>query len=131
MKHKNAVSLRIAKRIVRNILLTCGFSLIVCASVVGGLSGIVTDTKGAPVVGAHLVAVSAAQGIQTKAVTDAKGAFRFPVLAVGQYELKVEAAGFKPVTRKIVVHVDDKVRADLVLESEKPAADVTRDPNGN
>jgi hypothetical protein len=30
----------------------------------------------------------------------------------------VEAAGYKPAVHKIVIHVDDKARLDVVLEPE-------------
>jgi len=90
----------------------------VYGAVGGGLSGTVTGANGAPVAGARVVAVSTAQGVQTKAITDAKGGYRFPVLTVGQYDLKVEAPGYKPSVHKVVIHVDDKVRLDIVLEPD-------------
>jgi len=97
--------------------LLCGLSAIVWAAAVGGsLSGIVTGANGAVIAGARVVAASAAQGLQTKATTDAKGVYRFPVLAVGQYDVTVEASGYKPSAHKIVIHVDDKARLDVVLE---------------
>jgi len=96
------------------------FSTMVWAVVGGSLSGSVTGATGDPIKGARVVAVSAYQGLQTKASTDAKGAYRFPALAVGQYELKVEAPGYKPSAHKVVIHVDDKVRLDIVLEPDKP-----------
>jgi Carboxypeptidase regulatory-like domain len=99
--------------------LLCGFSAILWAAG-GALSGIVTGANGTAISGAHVVAVSASQGLQTKASTDAKGAYRFPVLAVGQYDLKVEAPGYKPAVHKIVIHVDDKARVDIVLEPDAP-----------
>ena len=67
-----------------------------------------------------MVAVSAAQGIQTKATSDAKGNYRFPTLAVGVYDLRVEAAGHKPAVHKIAIHVDDKLRFDVMLEPSEP-----------
>lgn len=97
--------------------LLLGLAAIVWAAVGGSLNGTVTGGNGAPVAGAHVVAVSAAQGVQTKANTDAKGSYRFPVLAVGQYDLKVEAPGYKASVHKIAIHVDDKRRLDIVLES--------------
>ena len=107
-------------RIARDLVLLFGLSAIVYAAVGGGLSGTVTGANGAAIAGARVVAVSAAQGVQTKASSDAKGAYRFPVLTVGQYYLKVEAPGYKPSIHKIVIHVDDKVRMDIVLEPDAP-----------
>ncbi len=107
-------------RIARDLFLLFGLSVIVWAAVGGALNGTVTGANGAPVAGARVVAVSSAQGVQTKASTDAKGGYRFPVLAVGQYDLKVEASGYKPSVHKVVIHVDDKVRLDIVLEADAP-----------
>jgi hypothetical protein len=114
-----------AKKIASALALLCGLSAIVYAAVGGGLSGTVTGPNGAAIAGARVVAVSAAQGIQTKASTDAKGAYRFPVLTVGQYDLKVEAPGYKPSVHKLVIHVDDKARLDIVLETDIPLAPAT------
>jgi hypothetical protein len=107
-----------ATRIATSLSLVLVFSTVVWAFVGGALSGAVTEANGAAVAGARVVAVSAAQGLQTKTSTDSKGAYRFPALAVGQYDLKVEAPGYKPSVRRVVIHVDDKARLDIVLEPE-------------
>jgi len=95
-------------------------STMVWAAVGGSLSGAVTGSNGAAIKGARVVAVSASQGIQTKTSTDSKGVYRFPALAVGQYDLKVEAPGYKPSVHKVAIHVDDKARMDVVLEAIQP-----------
>ncbi len=119
MRHQHPIRWETANKIASTFALLCGLSAIVYAAAVGGgLSGTVTGANGAPIAGARVVVVSAAQGIQTKASTDAKGAYRFPVLTVGQYDLKVEAAGYKPSVHKLVIHVDDKARLDIILEAD-------------
>ena len=68
-----------------------------------------------------LVAVSAAQGLQTKVSADAKGAYRISRSWLwADTILKWKRPGLKPATRKIVIHVDDKLRLDVTLESENP-----------
>jgi hypothetical protein len=114
------MSWKTGSRIARDLVLLFGISAILSAAVGGALNGTVTGTNGSPVAGARVVAVSASQGVQTKASTDAKGSYRFPVLAVGQYDLKIEAPGYKPSIHKIAIHVDDKVRLDIVLEPDAP-----------
>ncbi len=109
---------KIATQITAVLSLFVVSSTAVWAAVGGALSGAVTVANGAAVAGARVVAVSATQGLQTKTSTDAKGAYRFPALAVGQYDLKVDAPGYKPSVRRVVIHVDDKVRLDIVLEPE-------------
>ncbi len=120
MKHQQRFHRDAANRIVSIVALLAGLSLAAWAAVGGGVSGTVTDTKGAAVSGARVTAVSAAQGIQTRAMTDAKGGYRFPTLAVGVYDLRVEAAGYKTSVHKIAIHVDDKLRFDVTLESSEP-----------
>jgi hypothetical protein len=82
----------------------------------GAVMGTITSASGDPVAGVHITVISASQGIQTKTTSNAKGGFRFPTLAVGQYEFKVEAPGYKAQNRRLIVHVDDIVRIDVVLE---------------
>jgi Carboxypeptidase regulatory-like domain len=118
MMHTRYGSGKIATQITAVLSLFVVSTMAVWAVVGGALSGAVTVPDGAAVAGARVVAVSAAQGLQTKTNTDAKGAYRFPALAVGQYDLKVEAPGYKPSLRRVVIHVDDKARLDIVLEPE-------------
>lgn len=122
MRHKRHFRWEMTKKFLAAFALLVELSAIMWAAVGGSLSGVVTGASGAAIAGARVVAVSATQGLQTRAGTDAKGAYRFPVLSVGQYDLKVEAPGYKPSVHKIVIHVDDKVRLDVVLEADAPAA---------
>ncbi len=59
----------------------------------GSLRGQVTDELGALVVGAT-VTLTAADGVQNTAVTNAEGAYTFNSLSPGKYRLKVTAPGF-------------------------------------
>lgn len=105
---------------VRNFLLLFALPAIVWSAVGGVLSGTVTDANGAAVAGVQVVAMSTSQGLKTKVRTDAKGAYRFPALSVGEYEVRVEAGGYRPSVRKIIIHVDDKARLDITLEPGTP-----------
>lgn len=118
MTHSRLGSGKIATQIPAALSLFLISSTAVWAAVGGALSGAVTGPDGAPVARARMVVVSTAQGLQTKVSTDARGAYRFPALAVGQYDLKVEAPGYKPSVRRFVIHIDDKLRLDVVLEPE-------------
>jgi hypothetical protein len=120
--HNRYGSGKIATQIASGLSLFLVLSTIVWAVVGGALSGAVTGANGAAIAKARVVAVSDAQGLQTKTSTDAKGAYRFPILSVGQYDLQVEAPGYKPSVHRVVIHVDDKVRLDIVLEPETPRA---------
>ncbi len=63
------------------------------------LSGVVVDPTGAAVVGANVTARNADSGLARNAVTDSTGAYRLLSLAPGEYEIKIEAAGFAAFTR--------------------------------
>jgi hypothetical protein len=61
---------------------------------VGSVNGIVTDPKDAIVIGAHVTAVSAAQGVSRDTVTNGNGIYALPDLPPGAYDLRIEQAGF-------------------------------------
>jgi hypothetical protein len=61
----------------------------------GVIQGTVTDDSSGVLPGAGLTLRNADTGVQFEAVTDARGAFRFLAVPVGEnYELRVELAGF-------------------------------------
>jgi hypothetical protein len=60
----------------------------------GALSGAVTDSSGAVVPNVMVTAVSTGTGRVRTAVTGSDGVYNIPLLALGAYTLKFEAAGF-------------------------------------
>ena len=58
------------------------------------LSGKITDSSGAVVVGAHIVIEKMDTGITREAVTNAEGLYSAPNLAPGTYEVSIRAVGF-------------------------------------
>jgi outer membrane receptor protein involved in Fe transport len=70
--------------------------------------GQVTDQNGAAIPGATVTVTEQGTGRTQTAATVGDGSYTIPQLPPGRYELKVEAAGFKPV-----------VQTDLVLETDK------------
>ncbi|MBL8188218.1 MAG: TonB-dependent receptor, partial [Acidobacteria bacterium] len=67
------------------------------------LSGRVTDPAGAVIVKATVTAKRKATGTERKTETNSEGIYGFPNLAPGQYEVTIEASGFKKV---IIADVD-------------------------
>lgn len=101
----------------RSVALLVVASLPVWTGNTGSLSGTVRDPTGAVIHGATLTATNTAQGTQTKAGTDVKGFYSFPSLAVGRYDLEIEAPGFQPLKRTgLLVDADAELSVDLVLE---------------
>jgi hypothetical protein len=61
----------------------------------GILAGTVTDSTGAVIPGAHVVAVNEASGGKNEAVSTSSGNYRFPELPIGAYTVTTTAAGFQ------------------------------------
>src|SRR5918993_4068719 len=81
------------------------------------LSGIVTDSSGAPVPEAIATLTSVDRNVSTRTVTNDSGNYVFPFLAPGSYRLTVERTGFKKYSREsIVLEAQDRARADVTLE---------------
>lgn len=96
------------------------------AAVTGSITGTVKDQTGAVIPGARITVTNVAQGIQTKAVSDASGNYSYPSLAVGVYDLHIQAQGFKPADRKhLMVDLDTTLQEDLVLELAERVEEVT------
>src|SRR2546423_1730013 len=65
----------------------------------GSVSGTVTDQTGAAVSKAHVVVINRATSVQREADADENGHFHIPDLPPGEYDLKGNAPGFKPLTQ--------------------------------
>src|SRR5580704_3339061 len=63
--------------------------------VTAGITGIVTDSSGAPLVGATVTARDHDRGTTYTAQTDNNGGYSITRIPVGNYGLKVEATGFQ------------------------------------
>src|SRR5262249_60549390 len=70
-------------------------SLLAWASITGTVSGVVTDSSGAVIPNAQVVAIDTQTGVRTTVTTDAKGFYSFPSLPVGNYDLEITQVGFK------------------------------------
>jgi hypothetical protein len=102
-----------------------------CA-VTGGISGTVSDPTGAVIGGVNVTATNAAQGLVTKATTDASGFYNFPRLSVGTYDIQVESPGFAPQKKSgIAVDADAAVRMDFSLAVAEQNEQVTVSESAN
>src|SRR6267143_4880039 len=66
------------------------------AAVGGSISGTVKDLTGGVIPGAMVTVTNVSLRTEFKTMTDARGYFSFPNLAVGRYDLMVAMGGFKP-----------------------------------
>ncbi len=70
-------------------------SLGMAADPTGTITGIVTDPSGSAVPGAQIAVKQTLTGLTRTLSTGADGAFLFPLMPVGTYEISVEAQGFR------------------------------------
>ncbi len=98
----------------------------------GLLTGTVTDSSGAVVPGATVVATGEATGVKNSATTNANGAYRFPNLAIGSYTVTVTASGFATVTDTgVQVTVNGDTSLNIALKIGAQSETVSVDASGN
>jgi hypothetical protein len=82
-----------------------------------GIQGLVTDATGAVIVGAKVTATNTGTGVSLTTETNTSGNYSFPLLLVGNYDVRVETAGFKTeVARNIRLETAAQVRQDFRLQ---------------
>ena len=87
------------------------------ASITGSISGVVTDSSGAVISGASVVAVNTQTGVRTTVTTDAKGFYNLPTLAIGTYALEIRHIGFKTFQKNgLIIDANSSLRADAILD---------------
>jgi len=86
------------------ILFVCLLALWVCVpaaltqTVTGSITGVVTDSSGAVVSEARIVAHALDTGVDTAATTNAEGVYHIRFLPIGRYQVTVQANGFETAT---------------------------------
>ncbi len=108
--------------------LMCLVSPLLYGQATGSFSGNVTDNSGAVVANAKVTVTAQATNTTREATTDSTGHYLVPLLGVGDYAVRVEAAGFKPAESKGVrLQVDEQRELDfkLVLASVSTSVEVS------
>lgn len=127
-RRRNATKPRIwvpvtACRLISGLLLMGAAAL---AAVTGSISGTVTDASGAAISGATITVTSTAQGFRVTGSTDDKGFYDFPRLAVGAYDVQVDAPRFQTSKKsEIKVDADSAVRMDFTIQLSTHVEQVT------
>jgi hypothetical protein len=78
-------------------------------------SGRVTDSSGAVVAGASVVAREIETNASSTTTTDSEGRFRFPYLKPGPYEIQIQSTGFSLVTRSVRLTVGSAFELTISL----------------
>jgi hypothetical protein len=96
------------------------------AQVGGRIRGVVKDPSDAAIPGASVSITNTATGARRTATTDSEGAYSFPALAVGQYDLDANFQGFLPQRRTgLVIDVNSALQVDLNLQLAGQSESVT------
>jgi carboxypeptidase family protein len=92
----------------------------------GSVQGVITDTAGAVIAGATVVATNSATGVKTTRQTTATGLYVLSPLAPGEYSVSVSANGFQSLIReKVIVDALGTVGLNLTLQIGKTTETVT------
>ena len=83
----------------------------------GEITGEIRDSSGGSLVGAKVAATHRTTGAVRSAVSNEAGNYTFPSLQPGQYDLKVEATGFRTVSRaNVELQVQQTARIDFAMQ---------------
>jgi hypothetical protein len=87
------------------------------ASITGSISGVVSDSSGAVITDAKVVATNTETGVRTALTTDSKGFYNFASLPVGTYDLEISQTGFRSYKKTgLVIDANSALRADATLQ---------------
>lgn len=106
---------------VREIIFLLVLSLLCIAPAIaqspnGSINGIVLDPSGAAIVGAEIIVVNDATGVQYPTRTNGEGIYVVPNLPPGPYRVQVSNRGFKTIIKPdIVIHVQDALAINFTL----------------
>src|ERR1035437_3453146 len=90
------------------------------------IGGVVTDSSGASLPGAHVLIVSQGTGASRSTETNQSGAFVVPALEPGNYRVTVEAASFrKTVVDRVTLNVGDRNTLNFSLTVGETTQTVT------
>src|SRR5579883_773963 len=83
----------------------------------GTITGLVTDPKGAVIAGADIEIESIKTGVKRTTKSNEAGLYRFDAVDLGEYNLKVNPAGFQTlVNRGLIIEAGATISKDVRLE---------------
>ena len=98
------------------LVIVTAFEVFAQSASTGALTGTVTDPMGAVVPKATITLRNNGTGQVLTAVTDLEGLYRLSLLPAGQYELRVEMAGFAPyILREVMIQISEVRRIPVKL----------------
>jgi hypothetical protein len=96
------------------------------AAIGGSISGMVKDASAAVIPGARVIAINLDTGVKQTITTNNTGAYSFPGLPVGRYDIEISFPGFRPYRRAgIRIDVNSATVVDAVLEMGERSESIT------
>ena len=103
----------------------------VAQSVRGSLAGTVTDSTGAVIPNAMIVATETSTGVKSQSVSTSSGSYRFADLPIGSYNVTTTAAGFETATASgVQVTVNSATSLNVALKVGSQTETVNVDASG-
>jgi hypothetical protein len=107
---------RVNRGAVLLVYLLLAVSLSVAQSPTGTISGIVLDPSGGLIVGADVLIINSATGVQYPGKANNEGYYVVPNIPPGTYRIQVSNRGFKTIIKPdIVIHVEDALAINFAL----------------
>ena len=103
----------------------------------GGIAGVVTNPKNAPVPNATVTLTSSAKGTAQTTTTSATGTYQFGLLDPGAYTVTVDMNGFQQISKIVTVPLGQPVMVDFQLNvkarlaTERVGPSLIETQNGN
>src|SRR5688572_7491607 len=100
-------------------LLVCLLFAITAPAQVGvnaTLSGTVADASGALIPGVSITATNTATGVESAAITNESGTYRYPSLQPGAYEVKASLPGFQGQSFRLTLGTAQQIRQNFTLQ---------------
>ena len=108
------------------LLMICLAGALSAQDIQGTISGTVTDSQGASIMGANVEVTNADTNVTAKLTTNASGYYEARNLLPGPYRVTVETAGFKKFVRSnLIITMRDQLRIDAQLEVGAVSESVT------
>ena len=110
------------------VLILCAIAAPLAAQIAGSgsIEGVVSDSSGAVVPGATIVAANTATGVKTERQTTAAGRYSLSPLVPGEYTVTVSLSGFQTLTQQhVVVDALSVVGLNLTLQVGTSAQEIT------
>src|SRR5262245_43082165 len=86
------------------------------AALNGDIEGVVRDTTGAIIPSANVTISSVETGVQRNLISDERGYFIATLLPIGQYDVRVQLAGFKSSSQRVLVKSAERASLNITLE---------------